>query len=222
MRNKWFANMAVTATCVAALCGACSERPDSADGEAPAAEATGAQVEATVPEPPPLPPPPPPRPSRRMRRSPRGMEGLSALEVATVPGPWNDVEVGEYVKFRSPAGMTMTRKVVKVAAEMVTLKVTTVVGEKTISQEVLVSRQVPAAQSAHGIPTTAAWASETLRIGETDVRCRVASWYRALGGKTRQVRMYLSDQVPGQIVRSAEVDEQGQIKVSWEVVEFGF
>jgi hypothetical protein len=49
----------------------------------------------------------------------------------------------------------------------------------------------------------------------------VATWPKTAGLETRQICIHLSDEVPGQVVRSAQVDAEGNAKVSWELIDFG-
>lgn len=72
---------------------------------------------------------------------------------------------------------------------------------------------VPDGQRAHSVPLDAHCSRQ--------VACRVATWQKTAGLETRQLCIHLSDEVPGQVVRSAQVDAEGNAKVSWELIDFG-
>lgn len=211
---------AVVVLVLAALVAGCSKRTSSSDGRA---RPGGSDRAARTPTPPKLPPSPPGR--RRTNRNSdelfRAMEDAGTLKVVNAPGPWFDAKVGEWVKFRGSGGVTMTRKVVKVGEKMATLKVLTTVAGREVSAEIAVPRMVPQGQAAHGVPGGAIWTAETVRVGERRIRCRVATWHKTLDGRLRRVRLHLSDEVPGQMVRSSDVGDDGSVKVVWELVDFG-
>jgi len=213
MAKTWMWIAVVLAS--AALLGGCSSEPDEQDQRQTPEKK---QVKPTPPKITPLPGPVDPDAGGDLVRR---MEGETPIEVPAVPGPWAQARVGQWVKFRGASGISLTRKVVKVDADTVTLAVSTPIAGKEITQETVVGKLVTTGQRAHAIPAGAKWSAATVRIGDRDVNCRVATWQKSVGGEVRGLRMYLSSEVPGEMVRSAEVDPQGKMKIVWELVDFG-
>lgn len=206
----------------AMLTAGCSRRQSQADEPPRANEAAEPAGDAARPAPQPVRHPAPHRPDGRTSKLLKRLEGRRpAPPKRSVKGPWVDAKVGSFATYRSAGGLTATKTVVQVTATAVTLDVSTTLSGKRTSRRLALPRMVPDGQWAHSIPPDAHWSRQNVQIGSRQVACRVATWQKSAGPETRQICIHLSDEVPGQMVRSAQVDAEGNAKVSWELIDFG-
>jgi hypothetical protein len=138
--------------------------------------------------------------------------------VTLVDGPWADAQVGQFARYRGRGGATMTRRVVAVGQEEVTLEVTASAAGRSATRTVKMLRRVPLGRGPYGIPAEARWSEQVVRVNGRPLDCRVASW-AGPGDESR--RAYLSSQVPGGLVRSARVGLDGAEEAVMELTAFG-
>ena len=206
----------------AMLPAGCSRRKSQADEPPRANEAAEPAGDTARPAPWPVRHPAPRRPDGRTSKLLKRLEGRRPdPPKRPVKGPWADAMVCSFATYRGAGGLTVTKTVVQVTPKAVTLDVSTTLSGKRTSRRVTLPRMEPDGQRAHSIPPDAQWSGQEVRIGSRQVTCRVATWQKTAGPKTRQICIHLSDEVPGQMVRSARVDAEGNAKVSWELIDFG-
>ncbi len=206
----------------AMLTAGCSRRKSQADEPPRANEAAESAGDTADPAPWPVRHPAPRKPDGRTSKLLKRLEGRRpALPKRSVKGPWADAKAGSFATYRGAGGLTVTKTVVQVTPKAVTLDVSTTLSGRRASRRLSLPRMVPDGQRAHSIPPDAHWSRQEVLVGSRQVACRVATWPKTAGTKTRQIRIHLSDEVPGQVVRSARVDAEGNAKVSWELIDFG-
>ena len=139
-----------------------------------------------------------------------------------VDGPWVGASVGQWTRYRTggPSPMLLTRKVAAIDADTVTLEVTVGDGEEMVSTQQAPLR-VPAGTGAGSIPPTAGWQRETVRVAGRSLPCRVATWGRIRRGVSSTYKVWLSDAVPGRLVRSGQIGRNAQFQLTMELVDFG-
>jgi hypothetical protein len=151
----------------------------------------------------------------------RRLQAVGPGRVEPVKGPWADARAGQYAVYRGRGGITMTRRVVAVDADSVTLEIATTRGDKTFTQRQRMPRRVGPGQGLDSIPGTADWAEETLTVAGREINCRVVTWRKMVRDRTRTCKVWLSDRVAGRLVRSGRVDKDGQLDIILDLVEFG-
>jgi hypothetical protein len=137
-----------------------------------------------------------------------------------VDGPWADAKVGGFIKFRAGGSSVVTQEVVAVSETQVTLKVSTEAGGQRVSNTTTVPRKISPSQRDQAVGPGATWSQETLEVAGKEVACRAASVPINVGGQLREIRVYLSDDVPGGMVRSAEIGPDGEPRLVWELLDF--
>jgi hypothetical protein len=135
-------------------------------------------------------------------------------------GPWTGAAAGDFVKYRAAGDMEMVYKVLKSDNDNVTLDLTVTVGKDTFTQQVVQPLLMPARQSAFGVPASAKWSQAELTVAGKSVPCRQATWKTSSRGHIRTRQVYVSDQVPGKMVRAVEIDEASRQTVSLELLDF--
>ena len=140
---------------------------------------------------------------------------------ALVDSPWASAAVGDYVVYGGQGRPRITQKVVRVTPTAVALEVSVEAGAEAARHELELPRRLAPEQSPTAVPSTARWSEQTARVGDRELRCRVATWYRNRAGRTEGLRLWLCEQVPGHIVRSERLDRDGAATPTQEVVDFG-
>ena len=133
-----------------------------------------------------------------------------------VAGPWAGATPGQYVTYRGAGGLRLTHKVVEVDADSVTVETSMPSGA---SRRVTHPLRIQAGHSQ--APATARWENGDIEVGGRTLPCRVATWITRHGSKQSLHKIWLSDRVPGRLVRSERGDGSGPMKVVLELVRFG-
>jgi len=152
---------------------------------------------------------------------------LSLVAASAAPKPdlvdsaWADAKVGQYATYRGGGEATITYEVTAVADAAVTVRVTCVAGETKTSREMSFPRKVPAGQGLLSVPRSAEWTEQTLTVAGKAVPCRVATWHTMVGRRSVLTKMWLSDRVPGQLVRTARRRGDAPAEVTMDLTDFG-
>lgn len=216
MADRLLLRAAVAAVVVLAVAGCSKTRPAQAKAS-PVAKAPTEQ-------------PSPPKvefPTLNDAREPtaaeilRRLQAVAPRQVEPVKGPWADARVGQYAVYRGRGGVTMTRRVVKLDEDSVTLEIATTRGDKTFTQRQRMPRQVGPGQGLDSVPGTADWTEETLTVAGREMPCRVVTWRKMVRNRTMTCKVWLSDRVAGRLVRSGRLDKDGELSIILDLVEFG-
>lgn len=137
--------------------------------------------------------------------------------------PWAGAKVGDMAKYKGMGGATTVYEVVANNDKETTLKVTMTMGETAMEPTEI---KVPV--SASGAATGAGEApkaemkevgAETVKVGDKELKCKVMESKTTMGDKTVTTKTWLSDEVPGKMVKT-ESDMMGNMQVVQELVDF--
>jgi len=145
----------------------------------------------------------------------------AAPEPDLVDSAWADAKVDQFATYRGTGGTTITYKVIAVSDATITVRVAWAAGEAKTSREMSFPRKVPAGQSLLSVPRSAEWTEETLTVAGKVVPCRVTTWRKMVGPRLVSTTMWLSDRVPGRLVRTARQHGDAALEVTMDLTDFG-
>jgi outer membrane biosynthesis protein TonB len=202
-------------------------KPPAVPDRTPAPEPAPVPRPAPVPEPAPIPEPAPepapvPEPVPEPEPEPAPVPEPAPAPAGDQLTPWGKCKEGDWVKMSGMNNMSTTMELVKVGDKTVTVKSTMEMpGMAMPAQE----QEYPKYVATGGMGETAAkmvvedLGTETLEIAGKKIECKVTQVKMEMGGKTITSKSWMSDEVPGGMVKSMS-DAMGEMQVMQEVVDF--
>jgi len=159
-----------------------------------------------------------PRPLPEPRPAPASRPAVPEQRAKT---EWGDARLGTMVKMRGMGGAVLTREVINVDEDTVTLKMTVdAPGAEPISQEVSMPRYASAIVLKDKLQKMGKKrGDEIIEVAGRKLRCEVWQRQAVHGERTVVARTYINRDVPGWVVK-IESGPPGQVAVISELMEY--